>query len=48
MTNYAPTIVREIMSRDCYRVTGKTSVATLAHRLAVHRLPGAPVVDEND
>ncbi|WP_299236466.1 CBS domain-containing protein [uncultured Halomonas sp.] len=48
MANKAPTIVREIMSRDCYRVTSKTSVATLAQGLALHRLPGAPVVDGND
>ncbi|MBF7052094.1 CBS domain-containing protein [Halomonas sp. KAO] len=48
MANKAPTIVREIMSRDCYRVTDRTSVATLAHGLALHRLPGAPVVDGND
>ncbi|MDN3555446.1 CBS domain-containing protein [Halomonas maura] len=48
MPSKAPTIVREIMSRDCYRVTGKTSVSTLAQGLALHRLPGAPVVDEHD
>ncbi|UYG08722.1 CBS domain-containing protein [Halomonas sp. M4R1S46] len=48
MPSKAPTIVREIMSRDCYRVTGKTSVSTLAKGLALHRLPGAPVVDEHD
>ncbi|WP_290786111.1 CBS domain-containing protein [Halomonas sp.] len=44
----APTTVREIMSRDCYRVTGKTSVSTLAEGLSLHRLPGVPVVDERD
>ncbi|MBB3189802.1 CBS domain-containing protein [Halomonas cerina] len=48
MPNKAPTIVRDIMSRDCYRVTGKTSVATLAEGLALHRLPGVPVVDDHD
>ncbi len=48
MPSKAPTTVREIMSRDCYRVTGKTSVATLAGGLALHRLPGVPVVDERD
>ncbi|MBB3232674.1 CBS domain-containing protein [Halomonas stenophila] len=48
MPSKAPTIVREIMSRDCYRVTGRTSVSTLAEGLARHRLPGAPVVDEHD
>ncbi|MFO8047255.1 MAG: CBS domain-containing protein [Halomonas sp.] len=48
MPNKAPTTVREIMSRDCYRVTGKTSVSTLAEGLSLHRLPGVPVVDERD
>ncbi|WP_027967015.1 CBS domain-containing protein [Halomonas halocynthiae] len=48
MPNKSPTIVREIMSHDCYRVSGKTSIATLAGRLSHHRLPGAPVVDEHD
>ncbi|MEQ5802675.1 CBS domain-containing protein [Halomonas sp. H10-9-1] len=48
MPNKAPTIVREIMSRDCYRVTGKTSVSTLAEGLSRHRLPGVPVVDDHD
>jgi len=48
MPNKAPTTVREIMSRDCYRVTGKTSVSTLAEGLSLHRLPGVPVVDEHD
>ena len=48
MPSKAPTIVRDIMSRDCYRVTGNTSVTTLAEGLALHRLPGVPVVDSND
>ncbi|MFP4136859.1 MAG: CBS domain-containing protein [Halomonas sp.] len=48
MPSKAPTIVREIMSRDCYRVTGKTSVTTLAEGLSLHRLPGVPVVDDHD
>jgi len=48
MNTKAPTVVRDIMSRDCYRVTGNTSVATLVAGLALHRLPGAPVVDERD
>ncbi|MCE8013091.1 CBS domain-containing protein [Billgrantia desiderata] len=48
MQNRAPTIVREIMSRDCYRVTANTSITTLAEGLALHRLPGVPVVDDND
>jgi CBS domain-containing protein len=48
MPTKAPTTVREIMSRDCYRVTGTTSVTTLAEGLALHRLPGAPVVDSHD
>ncbi|MCC5882358.1 MAG: CBS domain-containing protein [Halomonas sp.] len=48
MQNRAPTIVREIMSRDCYRVTATTSITTLAKGLALHRLPGVPVVDAND
>lgn len=43
-----PSIVRDIMSRDCYRVTGTTSISTLAEGLALHRLPGAPVVDGHD
>ncbi|MGQ7247769.1 CBS domain-containing protein [Halomonas sp. V046] len=43
-----PSTVREIMSRDCYRISGKASVSTLAEGLALHRLPGAPVVDERD
>ncbi|MCE8023472.1 MULTISPECIES: CBS domain-containing protein [Halomonadaceae] len=48
MQTRAPTIVREIMSRDCYRVTANTSITTLAKGLALHRLPGVPVVDDND
>ncbi|WP_104201677.1 CBS domain-containing protein [Billgrantia saliphila] len=48
MLNRAPTVVREIMSRDCYRVTGTTSIITLAEGLALHRLPGVPVVDHHD
>ncbi len=48
MQNRAPTIVREIMSRDCYRVTANASITTLAEGLALHRLPGVPVVDDND
>lgn len=48
MPNKAPTIVRDIMSRDCYRVTADTSVTTLAEGLALHRLPGVPVVDKSD
>ncbi|MDY7116008.1 CBS domain-containing protein [Halomonas sp. SSL-5] len=48
MPNKAPTIVREIMSRDCYRVTARTSVSTLAEGLSLHRLPGVPVVDDRD
>ncbi|PMR78731.1 CBS domain-containing protein [Billgrantia endophytica] len=48
MHDKAPTIVRDIMSRDCYRVTGDASVRTLAEGLALHRLPGVPVVDKKD
>lgn len=48
MPNKAPTIVRDIMSHDCYRVTGNTSVTRLAEGLALHRLPGVPVVDDHD
>ncbi len=48
MPNRAPTIVRDIMSRDCYRVTGNMSITTLAEGLALHRLPGVPVVDSHD
>ncbi|WP_374694482.1 CBS domain-containing protein [Halomonas sp. SpR8] len=43
-----PNIVRDIMSRDCYRVSPDASVTTLAKGLALHRLPGAPVVDASD
>ncbi|MBF8222225.1 MULTISPECIES: CBS domain-containing protein [Halomonadaceae] len=48
MPNKAPTTVREIMSRDCYRVRGNASVSNLVEGLALHRLPGAPVVDDRD
>ncbi|WP_148254258.1 CBS domain-containing protein [Aidingimonas lacisalsi] len=48
MPNTAPTIVRDIMSRDCYRVSANTAVTTLVSGLALHRLPGAPVVDARD
>ncbi|MDR5904199.1 CBS domain-containing protein [Franzmannia qiaohouensis] len=48
MPNKAPTTVREIMSRDCYRVSATTSVNTLVEGLALHRLPGVPVVDQRD
>ncbi|MHB0777408.1 CBS domain-containing protein [Halomonas sp. WWR20] len=48
MATHPPMTVGEIMSRDCYRVTGTTSVATLVTGLARHRLPGIPVVDERD
>ncbi|MFD2189270.1 CBS domain-containing protein [Pistricoccus aurantiacus] len=48
MLSKIPSVVRDIMVRDCYRVTGNTSVIQLAERLAVYRLPGAPVVDERD
>nr|WP_299242334.1 CBS domain-containing protein [uncultured Halomonas sp.] len=48
MSKKAPTTVGEIMSRDCFRVSGSTSVATLVAGLTLHRLPGAPVVDEHD
>lgn len=44
----APSIVRDIMSRDCYRVSPEASITTLAKGLALHRLPGAPVVDASD
>lgn len=47
MLNRAPTIVREIMSHDCYCVTGNTSITTLAEGLSLHRLPGVPVIDDN-
>ncbi|HDZ45692.1 hypothetical protein LCGC14_0098060 [marine sediment metagenome] len=45
MNTTTPHIVRDIMSRDCYRVSPDASITTLAQGLAVHRLPGAPVVD---
>ncbi|WP_043530248.1 CBS domain-containing protein [Litchfieldella xinjiangensis] len=48
MANTAPTIVRDIMSRDCFRVSGSMPITTLVKGLALHRLPGAPVVDDND
>ncbi|MGC3872642.1 CBS domain-containing protein [Halomonas sp. GXIMD04776] len=48
MNKKAPTTVGEIMSRDCFRVSASTSVATLVAGLALHRLPGAPVVDDHD
>lgn len=48
MSNKAPITVSDIMSRDCYRVSGSTSVATLVAGLALHRLPGVPVVDAHD
>lgn len=48
MNNKTPTTVSDIMSRDCYRVSGSTSVATLVAGLALHRLPGVPVVDTHD
>ncbi|UXZ56017.1 CBS domain-containing protein [Vreelandella venusta] len=48
MNKKTPDTVREIMSRDCYRVSPETSITTLAQGLALHRLPGAPVVDASD
>ncbi|ATH78485.1 MULTISPECIES: CBS domain-containing protein [Halomonadaceae] len=48
MNNKIPDTVRDIMSRDCYRVSGETSITNLAQGLALHRLPGAPVVDAAD
>ncbi len=48
MNRATPSIVRDIMSRDCYRVSPNASVTTLAKGLALHRLPGAPVVDDAD
>ncbi|AIA75654.1 MAG: CBS domain-containing protein [Vreelandella alkaliphila] len=48
MNNRTPDTVRDVMSRDCYRVTGQTSITNLAQGLALHRLPGAPVVDASD
>ncbi|MGB8713325.1 MAG: CBS domain-containing protein [Onishia taeanensis] len=48
MPQTAPSIVRDIMSRDCYRVTSNTSITQLVKGLALHRLPGVPVVDGRD
>ncbi|TVP42731.1 MAG: CBS domain-containing protein [Halomonas sp.] len=48
MNKTTPSIVRDIMSRDCYRVSSDVSITTLAQGLATHRLPGAPVVDSAD
>lgn len=48
MSKKTPDTVRDIMSRDCYRVLPETSITTLAQGLALHRLPGAPVVDATD
>ncbi|RUR28607.1 CBS domain-containing protein [Vreelandella andesensis] len=48
MNKKIPDTVRDVMSRDCYRVTGLTSITNLAQGLALHRLPGAPVVDASD
>ncbi|BBI51802.1 CBS domain-containing protein [Vreelandella olivaria] len=48
MNRATPSTVRDIMSRDCYRVSPNASVTTLAKGLALHRLPGAPVVDDSD
>ncbi|KPQ23711.1 MAG: CBS-domain-containing membrane protein [Halomonas sp. HL-48] len=48
MPKPTPHTVRDIMSRDCYRVSPEMSVTTLAQGLALHRLPGAPVVDRHD
>ncbi|MWJ29335.1 CBS domain-containing protein [Halomonas sp. ZH2S] len=48
MAGKMPEIVRDIMSRDCYRVSPETSITTLAKGLALHRLPGVPVVDHHD
>ncbi|QJQ95309.1 MULTISPECIES: CBS domain-containing protein [Halomonadaceae] len=48
MLNQAPTVVRDIMSRDCYRVIGNTSIDALIAGLTLHRLPGVPVVDQRD
>ena len=48
MNRATPRIVRDIMSLDCYRVSPNASITTLAKGLALHRLPGAPVVDESD
>jgi CBS domain-containing protein len=48
MSQKQPDTVRDIMSRDCYRISPEASVTTLAQGLALHRLPGAPVVDGAD
>ncbi|RUR30703.1 CBS domain-containing protein [Vreelandella nanhaiensis] len=48
MSQHTPHTVRDIMSRDCYRVSPSTSITNLAQGLALHRLPGAPVVDSSD
>lgn len=48
MNNKTPNTVRDIMSRDCYRVSPETSITTLAQGLALHRLPGAPVVNMSE
>lgn len=48
MAQKTPDTVRDIMSRDCYRVSPETSITTLAQGLTLHRLPGAPVVDDAD
>lgn len=48
MKRATPSTVRDIMSRDCYRVSPNASITTLAKGLALHRLPGAPVVDDAD
>lgn len=48
MPKPTPHTVRDIMSRDCYRVSPEMSITTLAQGLALHRLPGAPVVDRHD
>ncbi|MCL7930523.1 CBS domain-containing protein [Halomonas llamarensis] len=48
MSQKQPDTVRDIMSRDCYRVSPETSITNLAQGLALHRLPGAPVVDSTD
>ncbi|SHL87410.1 CBS domain-containing protein [Vreelandella subglaciescola] len=48
MAQKTPDVVRDIMSRDCYRVSPETSITTLAQGLTLHRLPGAPVVDSAD
>ena len=43
-----PSTLRDIMSRDCYRVKARTSILELAQGLTHHRLPGVPVVDDLD